>query len=114
LSCYSGFRPLTRFYFSLPASNPNEQLYYFTSLFSWLAHKIGAPFETPGQFDDPNASAASIASELKRLGIAFEYGPHKLKQGYGEAVIYALQMMVDKAVQSLGITFQKPVHKADE
>ncbi|KAJ3160534.1 Intraflagellar transport protein 57 [Irineochytrium annulatum] len=112
----SGFRPInSRFYFTNPAQNPNEQFYYFTSLATWLLHKIGVKsFEQPGQFDDPNASAANIANELKKLGVPFEYGPHKLKQGHGEGVIYALQILVDKALAVSGFQFQKPVHKVDD
>ncbi|KAJ3104384.1 Intraflagellar transport protein 57, partial [Physocladia obscura] len=53
-------------------------------------------------FDDPNASAANIVNELKKLDIPFEYGPHKLKQGYGEAVIYTLQAIVDKVMSTSG------------
>ncbi|KAJ3310703.1 Intraflagellar transport protein 57 [Blyttiomyces sp. JEL0837] len=116
-----GFHPLTRFYFATAAPNPNEQFYFFTSLMAWLFLKSGLPFEAPGQFDDPNASAASIdsklvckANELKKLGVPFEFGPHKLKQGYGEAIIYALQAGVDKAIQTSGFAFQKPVHKVDD
>ncbi|KAJ3072594.1 Intraflagellar transport protein 57 [Podochytrium sp. JEL0797] len=110
----SGFPPLSRFYFMAPAANPNEQFFLFTSLFSWMLHKLRIDFEAPGQFDDPNASAANIVNELKKMGIPFEYGPHKLKQGYGEAVIFAIQSVIDKVVTSSGFVFQKPTHKVDD
>ncbi|KAJ3213259.1 Intraflagellar transport protein 57 [Dinochytrium kinnereticum] len=110
-----GFQPInSKYYFQVPAINPNEQFFYFTSLFSWLLMKIGVPFETPGQFDDPNATAANIANELKKMGVPFEYGPHKLKQGHGEAILYTLQILTDRALQLSGFSFQKPVHKVDE
>ena len=116
---------LNRFYFIVPAANPNEQFFYLGNLISWLLELSGQIFETPGQFDDPNASAAnmsiftrvflkSVAAELKKAGIPFEYGPLKLKQGYGEAVVYALQSLADKAFKSKGIHLQKPNHKSDE
>ncbi|KAI8843317.1 Intraflagellar transport protein 57 [Chytriomyces hyalinus] len=110
----AGFPPLTRFYFMAPAQNPNEQFFMFTSLFSWLIHKLRMEFEPPGQFDDPNASAANIVNELKKLGVVFEYGPHKLKQGYGEAVLFALQSLVDRVLAQSGFVFQKPTHKIDD
>lgn len=53
-------------------------------------------------------------SELKTAGIAFDFGPLKLKAGYGEVVLFALQALVDKAIVSKGLTFGKPVHKLDE
>ncbi|KAJ3056522.1 Intraflagellar transport protein 57 [Rhizophlyctis rosea] len=108
------FRPLHRFYFTLPASNPNEQFYYFTSLFTWLLKLNKQDFDMPGQFDDPNATAANIGTALKTLNIPFEYGPNKLKQGYGEAIIYVLQALVDKALAASGFKFENPVHTVDD
>ncbi|RKO83987.1 intra-flagellar transport protein 57-domain-containing protein, partial [Blyttiomyces helicus] len=102
------------YYFILPAANPNEQFYYFTSLFSWLMKLNRLPFEAPGQFDDPNASAANIAAEMKKLNVPFEYGPNKLKQGNGDAVLFALQTLVDRAIQTSGFVFEKSVHKVDD
>ncbi|KAJ3103191.1 Intraflagellar transport protein 57 [Phlyctochytrium planicorne] len=111
----SGFRPInSKYYFQVPAQNPNEQFFLFTSLFSWLLQKIGVSFEAPGQFDDPNATAANIANELKKMGVPFEYGPHKLKQGHGEAILYTLQILTDRALQLSNFTFQKPTHKVDD
>ncbi|KAI8618712.1 intra-flagellar transport protein 57 [Chytriomyces sp. MP71] len=110
----TGFAPLTRFYFLAPASNPNEQFFFFSSLVSWLLHRLRIDFEAPGQFDDPNATSSNIINELKKLSIPFDYGPHKLKQGYGEAVVYAIQSVVDKVVAQSGFVFQKPTHKVDD
>ncbi|KAJ1549647.1 Intraflagellar transport protein 57, partial [Cladochytrium tenue] len=56
----NGFAPLNKFYFIVPAPNSNEQFFYFTSLVAWLLKKLGVSFDTPGQFDDPNATAADI------------------------------------------------------
>ncbi|KAI8911659.1 intra-flagellar transport protein 57 [Gorgonomyces haynaldii] len=108
------FPLLHRFYFLNPHSNPNEQLYYFTSLFGWLMKVLNRSFETPGQFDDPNATCATIAGELKKLGIAFDFGPAKLKQGYGEAVLYALQSVVDLAITESKLGLKKPVQRLDD
>ncbi|KAJ3408065.1 putative enoyl CoA hydratase [Chytridiales sp. JEL 0842] len=112
----NGFRPLSRYYFVLQDANPNEQFFYFSSLFTWLLREIDPKtnFEQPGQFDDPNATAANIADQLKKLGIPFDYGLHKLKQGYGEAILYVLQAVSEKACQAIGFEFQKPVHRVDD
>ena len=51
-------------YFALPASNPNEQFYYFTMLIAWLMRLCGHHFSPPGQFDDPNATSATLGTIL--------------------------------------------------
>ncbi|KAJ1565558.1 Intraflagellar transport protein 57, partial [Cladochytrium tenue] len=53
-------------------------------------------------------------NELKKLGATFEFGPHKYKQGHGEAVVAALHVLTEKVIQQKGIKFLKPVHKVDE
>ena len=64
--------------------------------------------------DTLSFSCSNLVAELKIAGIPFEYGAAKLKQGFGEAVVYALQALADKAIKSKGIVFQKPIHKLDE
>jgi hypothetical protein len=51
-------------YFALPSSNPNEQFYYFTMLIAWLVRLCGHHFTPPGQFDDPNATSATLGTFL--------------------------------------------------
>ena len=55
-------KPLTPYYFTQQSSNPNEQFYYFTSLFTWLLKLMNINFERPGQFDDPNAVSTNICN----------------------------------------------------
>ncbi|KAI9096916.1 intra-flagellar transport protein 57 [Phlyctochytrium arcticum] len=105
---------LHRFYFVSAASNSNEQFYHFASLFTWLVKKNGETFEAPGQFDDPNATATNIATKLKEMDIPFDHGIAKLKQGYGDAILGALQALVDRALVKSGFVFQPPIHKVDE
>ncbi|KAJ3272083.1 Intraflagellar transport protein 57 [Terramyces sp. JEL0728] len=106
--------PIHRFYFVYPDANPNEQFYTFALLFTWFMKIINIPFEKPGQFDDPNATCANIAAELKKLGIPFEYGPQKLRQAYGDACLYVLQSLADIALSQRKIAFQQPIHKVDD
>jgi estrogen-related receptor beta like 1 len=54
-----------------------------------------------------------IVSELKKLGISFDFGPIKLKQGFGEGCIFALQSLVDLAITKSD-PFKKPIHSTDE
>ncbi|KAJ3014019.1 Intraflagellar transport protein 57 [Thoreauomyces humboldtii] len=107
-------KPFHRFYFSIPATNLNEQFYHFTSLFAWLVRANQGTFDTPGQFDDPNATVASMAAKLKEMDMQADVGLNKLKQGYGDGVLAVLQSLVDGAVWKAGITFLPPVHKVDE
>nr|KAJ3422383.1 Intraflagellar transport protein 57 [Polyrhizophydium stewartii] len=110
----NNIRPFHRFYFAAPGPNPNEQFFHFALLVSWLMKLSRHAFEPPGQFDDPNAVSANIAAELKKIGVPFEFAPVKLRQAYGDAVLYVLQVLVDMAMAEARFTFQKPVHKIDE
>lgn len=46
----------------LPATNTNQQFYYFVSLVAWLLNLCGHPFQAPGQFDAPNATVSKICA----------------------------------------------------
>ncbi|KAJ3173293.1 Intraflagellar transport protein 57, partial [Geranomyces variabilis] len=121
-------KPFHRFYFTIPAANPNEQFYHFTTLFSWLLTKNdGGQFDTPGQFDDPNATVANMVAKLKDLelggggggggGDAITNIPlNKLKQGHGDGVLAVLLALVDGALWKSGsfAGFQRALHKVDE
>lgn len=102
------FKPLSKFYFAGPSSidNPNAQFFYFTSLVSWLMRQCGHDFSPPGQFDDPNATATTIISELQSMGISIgNIAPNRLKQGSGECVISILSALVNKALQQSDFKF---------
>ena len=61
------FRSLTRTYFCVPASNLNEQYFYFASVVAWLVSLCGGKIDTPDQFDDPNVVSTNIIQALKEL-----------------------------------------------
>lgn len=106
--------PVGSAYFALPAANPNEQFFYFTSLVAWLLAKAGRKFAPPGQFDDPNATCASILAELKDAGFAPPpFPPTKLKQGHGEAVCGVLDNLCDYALERTQFRWAKPTIGAD-
>merc|ERR1712166_1384113 len=46
-------KPLNKTYFAMPSSNPNEQLYCFTSLIHWLLSSMSRNFSAPSQHDNP-------------------------------------------------------------
>lgn len=79
-------KPLSRHYFAAP-SHPADQFYAFTSLTAWLLSLLGRHFEKPQEYTDPNATVANIITELRAIGLASDFPPTKLKQGYGEYVV---------------------------
>lgn len=48
-------------------SNPGEQFYMFSVIAAWLISLCGRPFDTPQEYDDPNATVSNILSELRAL-----------------------------------------------
>lgn len=56
----------------------------------------------------------NAVSELKKTGIHYDLGPLKLKQGYGEAIQWVLESLVDKVMRSTGFVASKPIYKSDE
>ena len=107
-------KSINKFYFQVAFSNPNEQLFTFARLVQWILKLIGVNIPVPDQFDDPNSTCANIVAELKKLGISFEFGPTKLKQGYGEACIYVLQTLVDLAIVKQKVKYLAPVHSQND
>lgn len=58
----------SRHYFSLlTVSNPGGQFYMFSVIAAWLITLCGRPFETPQEYDDPNAIVSSILTHLRGL-----------------------------------------------
>ncbi|KAI9146524.1 intra-flagellar transport protein 57-domain-containing protein [Paraphysoderma sedebokerense] len=108
------FKPLSKAYFEIQSQNPNQQLHYFNSLFSWLMKLCNENFEAPSEYDDPNVTSTNIVNQLKVLNIPFDHPPTKLRQGNGEAVIYVLNAVLNLALKRTGFVFKKPVHKQEE
>ncbi|XP_026681929.1 intraflagellar transport protein 57 homolog [Diaphorina citri] len=88
-----------RHYFALQ-TNPGEQFFMFTSLAAWLFSKAGLSMEAPQESDDPNSLIATILDLTRQLNIPVDFPPNKLKQGYGPHVIYILDAVADKAIDS--------------
>ncbi|XP_046388605.1 intraflagellar transport protein 57 homolog [Ischnura elegans] len=101
-------KPLNRHYFAL-ATNPMEQFFSFISLCAWLIKKMGKPFEQPQEYDDPNSIISSILDCVREKGIAITFPPSKLKQGYGENVVFILDKLTDEALKYCKISWKKPI-----
>ncbi|KTG38939.1 hypothetical protein cypCar_00036904, partial [Cyprinus carpio] len=52
------------------------QFYLYSIIAAWLISLCGQPFDTPQEYDDPNATISNILSEL---GGQLNFPPSKLK-----------------------------------
>eukprot|EP01061_Rhynchopus_euleeides_P006896 TRINITY_DN15889_c0_g1_i1.p1 TRINITY_DN15889_c0_g1~~TRINITY_DN15889_c0_g1_i1.p1 ORF type:complete len:442 (+),score=191.71 TRINITY_DN15889_c0_g1_i1:176-1327(+) len=109
------FRSLTRTYFCVPASNLNEQYFYFASLVAWLVTLCGGKIDTPDQFDDPNVVSTNIIQALKDLDMPVrDIMPSKIRQGFGDSVLLTLSMLCDQALKEKGFQFLPPTYPQDK
>ena len=109
-------RGLSRLYFVNP-SNPGEQFNTFVGIAAWLISLTGCAIEAPQEYDDPNATIATILDSLRSImGQAPEFPPSKLKSGCGEYCMHVLDLLADAALKHIGISFELPQinEKADE
>ncbi|XP_044733599.1 intraflagellar transport protein 57 homolog [Chrysoperla carnea] len=100
-------KPLNRHYFVVQR-NPGEQFFMFTSLSAWLIKKLGRSFDEPQEYDDPNATIASILEVIREIGVVVDFPPNKLKQGFGEQVIYVLNQLANAVLQKNNFLWNKP------
>ncbi|ENN78765.1 hypothetical protein YQE_04777, partial [Dendroctonus ponderosae] len=100
-------KPIHRYYFVV-TKNSGEQFYLFSILAAWLIRKIGKPFQTPEEYDDPNSTIEHILAEVKELGMQVDFPPNKLKQGVGEHVVNLLDFLANTAIHKQNILLQKP------
>nr|CAG4652033.1 EOG090X0ADS [Triops cancriformis] len=106
-------KSINRHYFAIP-TNPGEQFYMFAALASWLIRKIGKSFETPLESDDPNSTIATILDHVRKMGVTIDFSPGKLKQGYGEHVIFVLDRLADEALKTSNFSWNKPIIPKEE
>ena len=105
---------LNQVYFVNPHPKPNEQFYYFVSLFAWLMGLNRFKFQRPEQYDDPNTTVTNILEALRRARLNINYPAVKVKQGYGEAVCVILDQLCDGALEQSGVKFaDKILYPAD-
>jgi len=101
-------RGLNHAYFAIPHTNPNEQFFYLSSIISYLMGICGHQWPAPGQFDDPNATSASIVENLGRMSVSTDFAPSKLRAGYGETVCQVLMALCDRALKTTNFRFNRP------
>ena len=107
--CYPNtFLPFPRHYFSF-SLNPGEQFHAFSCLSAFLFNLSGLRFDMPQEYDDPNSTVAGIVEGLKKLGLAVDFPPGKLKTGYGEYVCQVLSELCAAALSKSRFSYNKPV-----
>ena len=106
------FKPLSRTYFAIAHSNPNEQFFYFTSLVSWLMSlpPMQHQWRAPSQQDDPNSAVAALYSQLQQIGAPTNFPATKLKLGHGEACCTVLHWLLAK----IPLQFDQAVYPQEE
>ncbi|XP_076304136.1 intraflagellar transport 57 [Tachypleus tridentatus] len=102
-------KPLNRHYFALQ-TNPGEQFYMFTTLAAWLIRKCGRSFDTPQEYDDPNATISNIVDVLRQMEVTIDFPPSKLKQGYGEQAIFVLDRLADQVLKHTQFSWKRPIY----
>ena len=105
------FSPISRTYFATQNRlNPGEQFRTLVEYISWILQDLlKVPgYESPDQYSDPNATASSLVTELKKVGVIVD-SPAKLKQGYGDAVCFALDQLLDLVIQKQNLRMRSPV-----
>ena len=105
---------LSKLYF-INSANPGEQFNTFVGLAAWLIRLTGCPIEAPQEYDDPNATVATILESLRLImGQALEFPPSKLKSGSGEYCIHVLDLLADAAIRHSGICYELPQLNEEE
>ncbi|XP_065159076.1 intraflagellar transport protein 57 homolog [Atheta coriaria] len=100
-------KPIHRYYFMVQ-KNPGEQFYLFCSIAAWLIRKTGGIFEQPQEYDDPNTTISNILEVVRANGVVIDFPPNKLKQGYGENIVFVLNHLADSALEHVNFHWKKP------
>ncbi|TPP41630.1 Estrogen receptor beta like 1 [Fasciola gigantica] len=106
-------KPVPRHYFAIP-TNPGEQFHNFTTLAAWLIGRANGKIDPPQEYDDPNATIATILDAVRELGHSIEFAPSKLKSGCGEHCIEVLSRLADSALKIHGHEFCLPRYTEDD
>lgn len=106
-------KPISRHYFAIP-TNPGEQFHSFICVCAWLIRICGGQMEQPQEFDDPNATIATILDEVRQLGHRVDFPPSRLKSGCGDACIAVLQILTSEALNKRKFNWRIPEYPEEE
>ncbi|RWS31775.1 intraflagellar transport protein 57-like protein [Leptotrombidium deliense] len=94
-------KPIHRYYFAVQ-TNPGEQFYTFSCLSAWLIKtkcKFTESHLNPQEYEDPNVTIHAILEALRFLVDPVPFPPNRLKQGYGQEVIWVLNQLAEDAIK---------------
>jgi len=98
--CNSELPPMPSMFFVYAAPKDGQQFKYFHQLVAWLLQQAGTE-ATWKKYDNPNTISTNILVALKEFGVQADVSPHKLKNGYGDAVCSILHELTTKVFQHL-------------
>ncbi|CAD8120221.1 unnamed protein product [Paramecium sonneborni] len=101
-----GGKMLNRGYF-VNQTNSSEQFGQMKMLVKWLFQQNDVQTSDFNKLDDPVTLSQNIINEVKNIGIEVDFPPLKLKQGFGEYVVYVLQQLASRALQKKKFQFKK-------
>ncbi|XP_060761891.1 intraflagellar transport protein 57 homolog isoform X2 [Neoarius graeffei] len=86
----------------------------FSVIAAWLITLCGQSFETPQEYDDPNAIVSNVLMHLRALGVLVDFPPTKLKSGSGEYVCYTLDRLAEEALKCRQFVWKRPLYPSEE
>jgi len=106
--CSKELRPISRAFFSYPATNTAYQFKYFTQLVVWGLSLVRQKADWD-EYDDPITKITNMLVILKDIGIPVATTvPGKLKQGYGESVCAVLHGLFKEVLRRTGFEWAAP------
>lgn len=106
--------PFHKQYFALPSPNQSVQFSHFVSLAQYLLGQCNRKFQID-KMEDPPSIVNRLVMELRDIGLELDFPPMKLRTGNGLPVVKVLCFLVERALDLMGFTFEKPRYvTADE
>jgi estrogen-related receptor beta like 1 len=99
--CNSELPPMPSMFFVYAAPKDGQQFKYFHQLVAWLLQLCDVQASWK-KYDNPNTISTNILVALKEFGVTVDgTSPHKLKNGFGDAVCQILHELTTKVFQHL-------------
>lgn len=106
-------KPLSRVSMCFPDSNTQApQFPYFASLVAWLLAESNVHDFIPWtEYDNPMTVANTIITQCRSLGLSAPLQSAKLRQGYGDNVLMALDFLTSHALTAKNFQVEAPSYE---
>mmetsp|Transcript_65694 Transcript_65694/g.186456 ORF Transcript_65694/g.186456 Transcript_65694/m.186456 type:complete len:408 (-) Transcript_65694:182-1405(-) len=109
--CNKELKPISRTFFTYPASNTAYQFKYFTQLVVWCLKLRDPRWEAEwDEYEDPNTVTTNIMVILKDANIQVNAVPAKLKAGCGDSVCQVLHALLKEVLRSTRFEWGAPIY----